>query len=72
MATVIPALTTCLSRMTQGERRTAECLEQKLDDDYLVWYDVPVGPKYAHPDQRLFIPLSGDGRFATRLLDGVT
>lgn len=33
MATVIPALTTCLSRMTQGERRTAERLEQKLGDD---------------------------------------
>ena len=36
--------------MTQGERRTAERLEQKLDDDYLVWYDVPVGPRQAHPD----------------------
>lgn len=36
--------------MTPGERRLAERLEQKLDADYLVWYDVPVGPKRAHPD----------------------
>lgn len=50
MATLIPALSTCVARMTQGERRTAERLEQKLDDDYLVWYDVPVGPRHAHPD----------------------
>lgn len=31
--------------MTGGERRLAERLEHKLDDDYLLWYDVPVGPK---------------------------
>jgi hypothetical protein len=30
--------------MTSGERRVAERLEQKLDDDYLLWYDVPMGP----------------------------
>ena len=36
--------------MTNGERRLAERLEQKLDDDYLLWYDVPVGPKQSHPD----------------------
>ena len=31
--------------MTSGERRLAERLEQKLDDDYLLWYDVPMGPR---------------------------
>lgn len=36
--------------MTPGERRLAERLEARLDDDYLVWYDVPVGPQRAHPD----------------------
>jgi hypothetical protein len=41
MATLIPALGCCLSRMTSGERRLAERLEQKLDD-YLLWSDVPV------------------------------
>ncbi len=34
MATLIPALGACVSRMTAGERRLAERLEQKLDDDY--------------------------------------
>jgi hypothetical protein len=59
MTTVIPALSTCVSRMTQGERRTAERLEQKLDDDYLVWFDVPVGPKHAHPDFVVLHPRRG-------------
>lgn len=59
MATVIPALSSCVARMTQGERRTAERLEQKLDDDYLVWYDVPVGPKHAHPDFVVLHPRRG-------------
>lgn len=45
--------------MTQGERRTAERLEQKLDDDYLVWYDVPVGPRHAHPDFVVLHPRRG-------------
>ena len=50
MATLIPALGTCVPRMTSGERRLAERLEAKLDADYLIWYDVPMGPKNAHPD----------------------
>jgi len=33
MATLIPALDACVSRMTAGERRLAERLEQKLDED---------------------------------------
>jgi 7-keto-8-aminopelargonate synthetase-like enzyme len=37
MATLIPALGACASRMTAGERRLAERLEQKLDPDYLLW-----------------------------------
>ena len=59
MATLIPALGSCVSRMTQGERRLAERLEQKLDADYLVWYDVPVGPKQAHPDFVVLHPRRG-------------
>ena len=50
MATLIPSLSTCTARMTSGERRLAERLENKLDDDYLLWYDVPIGPKQTHPD----------------------
>ena len=42
MATLIPSIGACTSRMTSGERRVAERLEQKLDDDYLLLYDVPM------------------------------
>lgn len=59
MATLIPALGSCVSRMTSGERRLAERLEQKLDDDYLMWYDVPVGPKQSHPDFVILHPRRG-------------
>jgi hypothetical protein len=59
MATVIPALSTCVGRTTAGERRLAERLEHKLDDDYLVWYDVPVGPRHAHPDYVVLHPRRG-------------
>ena len=59
MATLIPALGACVSRMTSGERRLAERLEQKLDDDYLLWYDVPVGPKQLHPDFIVLHPSRG-------------
>ncbi|MDB5890704.1 MAG: hypothetical protein JWP47_1535, partial [Polaromonas sp.] len=59
MATLIPAIGTCVSRMTGGERRLAERLEQKLDDDYLLWYDVPIGPKNLHPDFVVMHPRRG-------------
>ncbi|HAL39392.1 MAG TPA: DNA helicase II [Polaromonas sp.] len=45
--------------MTPGERRLAERLEQKLDDDYLLWYDVPVGPRHLHPDFVVMHPRRG-------------
>jgi len=59
MATLIPALSACVSRMTSGERRLAERLEQKLDADYLIWYDVPVGPQQLHPDFIVLHPSRG-------------
>jgi hypothetical protein len=59
MATQIPALGSCVSRMTGGERRLAERLEQKLDADYLLWYDVAVGPKHQHPDFVVMHPRRG-------------
>jgi hypothetical protein len=59
MATLIPSIGTCAGRMNRGERRLAERLEQKLDDDYLVWYDVPVGPRMAHPDFIVLHPHRG-------------
>ncbi len=59
MATLIPSLSTCTARMTTGERRLAERLEDKLDDDYLLWYDVPIGPKQTHPDFVVLHPRRG-------------
>ena len=45
--------------MTSGEKRLAERLEQKLDEDYMLWYDVPVGPKQTHPDFVVIHPRRG-------------
>ncbi len=59
MATLIPALGACVSRMTSGEKRLAERLEHKLDDDYLLWYDVPIGARYSHPDFVVMHPRRG-------------
>ena len=59
MATLIPSYSSCASRMTSGEKRLAQRLEAKLDDDYLLWYDVPVGPKCLHPDFILLHPSRG-------------
>ncbi len=58
MAVLIPSIGTC-SFETTGERRLAERLEQLLDDDYLLWYDVPVGPKQSHPDFVVMHPRRG-------------
>ncbi len=44
---------------TPGEKRFAERLEAFLEDDYLCWYDVPVGPKRLHPDFVVLHPRRG-------------
>lgn len=59
MATQIPSRNSCLPRMTAGEKRFSERLEQKLEDDYLLWYDVPVGLKQRRPDFVVFHPRRG-------------
>lgn len=59
MATLIPSMGACVARMTSGERRVAERLEAKLDDDYLLWYDVPIGPRHTHPDFVVLHPSRG-------------
>lgn len=45
--------------MTPGERRVAQRLEAKLEDDYLCWFDVPVGPTNSHPDFIVLHPRRG-------------
>ncbi|WP_171832556.1 NERD domain-containing protein [Comamonas thiooxydans] len=59
MAVLIPALGSCAGRMTSGERRLAERLQQKLEDDYLLWWDVPVGPLQTRPDFIVIHPRRG-------------
>jgi len=59
MATLIPALNQCLSRMQSGEKRVARRLEEKLEDDYLLWYDVSIGQTGHHPDFIVLHPRRG-------------
>ncbi|MEP6897835.1 MAG: 3'-5' exonuclease [Rhodanobacter sp.] len=59
MATLIPTRNACLPHMTSGEKRFSERLEQKLEDDYLLWYDVPIGLKQRRPDFVVFHPRRG-------------
>jgi len=59
MATLIPSLNSCLSRMTSGEKRLAQRLADKLEDDYLCWFDVPVGTKALCPDFIVLNPRRG-------------
>lgn len=59
MAVLIPSYSNCAGRMQSGERRFAQRLEDKLDDGYLCWYDVPIGPKYLHPDFVILHPNRG-------------
>ena len=60
MAEIIPPLNKqTLSRMTAGEKRLARRLEALLEDDYLVWYDIPVGRHRRYPDFILLHPSRG-------------
>jgi superfamily I DNA and RNA helicase len=58
-AKLIPSLNSCAPRMTPGERRLARRLKDKLDEGYLIWYDVPIGPKRLHPDFIILHPHYG-------------
>jgi hypothetical protein len=59
MATLIPSFNQCGTRMTGGERRFAHRIIDKLEDDYLAWYDVPVGSRALHPDFVILHPRRG-------------
>lgn len=59
MAVLIPAFGSCAGRMTSGEKRLAERLQQKLEDDYWLWWDVPIGPKQTRPDFVVVHPRRG-------------
>ncbi|MFC3651740.1 3'-5' exonuclease [Dyella humi] len=59
MAKLTPSRNSCLARMQAGEKRFSERLEQKLEEDYLLWYDVPIGPKQIKPDFVVLHPKRG-------------
>lgn len=59
MAKLFPALSSCLSKMQAGEKRFARQLERLLEDDYLCWYELPVGKRQRHTDFILLHPGRG-------------
>ncbi len=59
MATFLSSPPGLGTQSTSGERRLATRFADLLEDDYLCWYDVPVGPKYQHPDFVLLHPGRG-------------
>jgi UvrD/REP helicase. len=59
MAKLITSLTACAESMMPGERRVALRLESHLSDDCLIWYDIPVGRQYRHPDFVIIDPRLG-------------
>lgn len=47
------------NQATPGERRFAERLKDVLEDDYLCWFNVPVGARHQHPDFLVLHPGRG-------------
>ena len=47
------------SRCNGGERAVLHQLKRCLDDDYLVWHDVPLGPRKIQPDFVILSPRWG-------------
>lgn len=58
VARLFPTLSSCRN-MQAGERRFAERLLQYLEDDYLIWYDQPVGRRRRYPDFVILHPRRG-------------
>jgi hypothetical protein len=60
MAEIIPELTKHVqAKMTRGEKRVANRLRELLEDDYLVWFDIPVGKQQRYPDFIILHPSRG-------------
>lgn len=56
MATIFSGNT---SGITPGERRFAQRLESHLEDDYLCWFNVPIGGRHRYPDFVILNPRRG-------------
>lgn len=59
VATFLSSPDSSTARATPGERRFASRLRRFLEDDYLIWYDVPIGPRHRHPDFLILHPARG-------------
>lgn len=59
MAELIPSLNSCVGRMQAGERRFAWRLGSHLEDDYLCWYELPVGKRQRYSDFIILHPNRG-------------
>lgn len=59
MADLIPSLNSCVGRMQSGERRFAWRLGSHLEDDYLCWYELPVGRRQRYSDFIILHPNRG-------------
>ncbi|MFC4729704.1 3'-5' exonuclease [Coralloluteibacterium thermophilus] len=59
MATTIPGRNSWPTRMQAGERRFATRLDEKLEDDYLVWVSVNIGPRRREADVVVLHPQRG-------------
>jgi len=47
------------ARCNAGERRVLQQLSRCLEDDYLVWHDIPIGPQARQPDFVILSPRWG-------------
>lgn len=59
MALFPQGLTHVDARCNAGERRVLHQLKRCLEDDYIVWHDVPLGPRARQPDFVVLSPRRG-------------
>jgi len=59
MAIMIPTLDSCKQDMTAGEKKVAHLLHKQLDNNCVVWYDIPQGKKRRYPDFIILHPSRG-------------
>ena len=59
MAIFPQGMTNVERRCNTGERKLFHALKRCLEDDYLIWHDVPIGPKARQPDFVILSPRRG-------------
>ena len=59
MAVFPQGLSAVDARCNAGERRVLHQLKRCLEDDYLVWHDIPIGPRARQPDFVILSPRWG-------------